>query len=139
MIRFLIALFALILLAAANDAAARGIEPGRWRITTIMSSPILSGSQTATSTQCVTREDLKHPRHAIDKRLQSDCRMASLVQDGNTYTWEVRCKVAHMSNKGTLRHGRGTMAGESRTTANLFGQKLDMSTKIFAKRLGPCT
>ena len=136
--RFLIKLFAAILLVAANDASARGIEPGQWRITTTMSSPMLAGSQTTTSTQCVTREDLKDPRRAIDKRLQSDCRTVSLVQNGNTYTWEVRCKIARMSNKGTLRHGRGTMAGESRTTANVFGQKLDMRTKIIAKRLGPC-
>ena len=136
--RFLITLFTATFLAAANDASARGIEPGQWRITTTMSSPILSGSQTATSTQCVTREDLKDPRRAIDKRLQSDCRTVSLVQDGNTYTWEVRCKVARMSNKGTLHHGRATMVGESRTTANVFGQKFDMRTKIIAKRLGPC-
>ena len=137
--RFLMKLFAAILLVAANDASARGIEPGQWRITTTMSSPMLAGSQTTTSTQCVTRADLKDPRRAIDKRLQSDCRTVSLVQNGNTYTWEVRCEIARMSNKGTLRRGRGTMAGESRTTANVFGQKLDVSTKIFAKRLGPCT
>lgn len=137
--RLLMPLFAAILLASANEAAARGIEPGQWRVTTTMSSPILSAPQTATSTQCVTREDLKDPRRAIDKRLQSDCKTVSLVQDGNTYTWEVRCKVARVSNRGTLRHGRGTMAGESRMTVNVFGQQLDMSTKIFAKRLGPCT
>ncbi len=62
--RFVIALFAVILAAVANDAAARDIEPGQWRITTTMSSPILSGPQTTTSTQCVTREDLKDPRRA---------------------------------------------------------------------------
>jgi len=137
--RFVIALFAVILAAVANDAAARDIEPGQWRITTTMSSPILSGPQTTTSTQCVTREDLKDPRRAINKRLQSDCRTVSLTQDGNTYSWEVRCALADMSNRGTLRHGHGTMTGKSLMTANVFGQKLDMSTKIFAKRLGPCT
>ena len=62
-----------------------------------------------------------------------------MTQDGNTYSWEVRCALADMSNRGTLRHGHGTMTGKSRMTANVFGQKLDMSTKIFAKRLGPCT
>ncbi len=137
--RFLITLIAAILLAAANDVVARGVEPGRWRVTTTMSSPILSGPQTTISTQCVTREDLKDPRRAINRRLQSDCRAVSLMQNGDTYTWEVRCTRAGMSNKGTLRHGRGTLAGESLMTANVFGQKLDMRTKIFAKRLGPCT
>ena len=137
--RFVTAVFAAVLATASDGAAARGIDPGQWQITTTMFSPILPGPQTKTGTQCVTPEDVKNPRRAIDKRLQSDCRAVSLRQSGDTYTWEVFCTQSGMSNKGTIRYGRGTMSGESRTTTNVTGEMLQMITKFSGKRLGPCT
>jgi len=136
--RFSLVLVAPILAAVAGDLAARGIEPGQWRITTTLHSPLLPGPQAATSRQCITREDVKDPSRAIDKRLRSDCRTVSLRQHGNLYTWEVHCAQSGLSSKGSMQHRPGTVAGESRMTADVFGQKLDMVTEFSGQRLGPC-
>lgn len=129
---------ALLVTFCGAAVAAQGMEPGEWQISTTMSTPMMQGAQTMTSTQCITPEQARDPGSAMGGDRQGDCKMVSSEHSGDAYTWEMRCEQSGMSGKGSMRFGPGTMESEMRMSGTMGGAKMEMLSKMSGKRLGPC-
>ncbi|OGA12152.1 MAG: hypothetical protein A3D95_15815 [Betaproteobacteria bacterium RIFCSPHIGHO2_12_FULL_69_13] len=130
-------LFGLALAAASAAAAAQELEPGEWRFTSTVTSPMLPKPQTMSVTQCVKREDAADSSRWMGKQ-DGDCKVTPGRKTGDSFSWEVSCPKSGMRGKGSVRYGRGTIESEIQMSGDMQGRKFDMLTKMSGRRLGPC-
>jgi hypothetical protein len=132
-------LLALALAAACAPALAEQMEPGEWQFDSIMTSPMIPKPQVSTSTRCVKPEEAADPDKMMAKpQEQGDCKITPSKPSADTYAWEMSCPKSGMKGSGIARYGRDTLEGEVKMSGEAYGRKIDMTTKISAKRLGPC-
>ncbi len=132
-------LLAAVLAVAGAPALAQGMEPGRWEITSTITSPAMPGMRPATRTQCFGPQQNWDPASMLDPgRGHPDCELTVTSPDPDDFTWTMQCPQSGKRGTGKLSYGRTSMQGEVRTSSSVGGQSFDTTQKISARRLGPC-
>lgn len=129
-----------LLLAAAMPALAQRLEPGEWAFTNTTSSKALKAPKTTTSRRCIRNEDAASPQRWMGQRPDLDCQMSGIKRGGDSVSWDIACTKTGWRGTGTASVGKGTMQAQTRignmhTTEK---SKIEISTKVNARRLGPC-
>ena len=131
-------LAALCALAAAPGTAA-ALEPGEWEFSSVSTSRLLPGPQTARFRRCIRPEEAQNPdKWMAEPSQQGDCRVIPGKKTADTYTWTMHCPHGNIRGAGSARLGRASMEGETNMTGELQGQKFEIRTRVTGKRLGPC-
>jgi len=130
----------LVLLATAGSgAAAQGMEPGEWELTTTIASPMMPQPQTMTVKRCIKAEDLAEPsRWMGGKPPGSDCTLTPQARDARGASWVMACPSSGMKGKGRARFTAGMMDSEMQMSGMQEGKKFELSTRTRGRRLGPC-
>jgi hypothetical protein len=129
---------AMLSLIACGPAAAQ-IEAGEWEFTSVSTSRLFPGPQTASFRRCIPKEEAANPdRWMSNPGPQSDCKITPGAKTANTYTWQMECPAAKMRGTGTARMTASTMDGETVMNGEVQGQKFELRTKVTGKRVGPC-
>lgn len=134
--RFLTAL----LLAACAPAFAASLQPGEWEINSTTTSPLFASGQSSVFKYCVTREDAEDPQAWMARQSEKgECKLTPGRRSADSMTWKMSCPKTSLSGSGAARlTGPGTAEGEIRLTGNFQGHAVQMSTRMFGRRLGPC-
>ena len=132
--------FALLLLVGACFPAwSQGVEPGEWELTTISTSRLLSTPQTVIFKRCVKKEDADHPeRWMVREANRNTCTVTPGARSGDTVSWEFSCPKNNLRGTGTATSHRTTLQGEMRTSLEVQGQRLEISTRATGRRIGDC-
>ena len=134
-----ILLAALFALAAAGARAQQDIMPGRWEITSTITSPAMPGMQPATRTQCFGPQQKWDPASMLDPgRGHPDCELTVTSARSDDFTWTMQCPQSGKRGSGKMRYGAISMQGQMRTESAIAGQGFNTTQKISARRLGPC-
>ena len=126
------------LAAFALPAAAQTMEPGEWEFTSTMTSPMLPKPQSATITECVSREDARDPTRFTGRDQTQGCKVTPGNRTSDSYSWTISCPAQGMSGEGRIRFGRGTIDGELRMVVDAQGQKMEMTSRTSGRLTGPC-
>jgi hypothetical protein len=131
-------LFITILLAAAAPARAQSILAGEWQITLGQSG--MPGAPAATATQCVSGYQAADPGVIARRaRPRADCTTTSAPAGEGEYKWTFDCPQSAMSGRGPMHYRSTEMSGEIHSSTRVGGARIDMTQKITARRVGPCT
>jgi hypothetical protein len=129
-----------LLLAAAMPALGQRLEPGDWAFTTTTTSNGLKAPLTTTTRRCIRNEDAASPQRWMAQRPDMDCQMSGITRGGDSVGWDIACRKSGWRGTGRATVGKGTLEAQTRmgnqhTTEK---NKIEVSSKINAKRLGPC-
>jgi hypothetical protein len=131
-------LLAALCCVAPQAALATELEPGEWEFTSISTSRLFPGPQTATFRRCIRQEEAQNPDRWMADPGQSDCKVIPGAKKGDTYTWVMECAGAKMRGTGSARLSRTSMEGETNMAGEVQGQKFELRTKVTGRRVGPC-
>jgi hypothetical protein len=132
-------LLAALCCLAAQAAAATELEPGEWEFTSVSTSRLLPGPQTARFRRCIRTEEARNPdKWMAEPSQQGDCKVIPGKKLDDTYTWTMRCPHGNIRGSGSARLRRTSMEGETNMTGELQGQKFEIRTRVTGQRLGPC-
>jgi Protein of unknown function (DUF3617) len=130
---------AAVLALAAAGARGEGMMPGRWEITSTITSPAMPGMRPATRTQCFGPQQNWDPASMLDPgRGHPDCELTVTSARPEDFAWTMRCPQSGKRGSGKMRYGATSMRGQLRTSSAVGGQRFDTTQKISARRLGPC-
>lgn len=128
-----------VLAATSLGAAAQGMEPGEWELTTTITSPMMPQPQTTTVTHCIKQEDLAEPSRWMGGTPPgSDCTLTPGTRDARGATWEMACPSSAMKGRGRARFSGGMMDSEMEMSGMAEGKQFELRTKTRGKRIGPC-
>ena len=128
-----------VLLGLCSHAAlAQTMAPGEWEFTTTATSAALPAPQIATQTQCVTKEDAADPTRFTGTGATEGCKVTPGARSASAYSWTVSCPAQGISGAGTVRFAGNSIDSESRVTADMQGQKFEMTSRTTGRLLGPC-
>jgi len=134
-----IVLAAALALCAAGARAA-GMMPGRWEISSTVTSPAMPGVRPATRTQCFGAQQNWDPASMLEPgRDHPDCEVTVTSARPEDFSWTMQCPQSGKRGSGKMRYGSTSMQGQMRTESAVGGQRFDITQKISARRLGPCT
>lgn len=124
------------LVALAGSAAAAGMKPGLWEITTTTEMPGMPFTPPPmTVTHCYTPEDVKDQQSVVPKQ-EGDCRITDLRSTGSRVTWKMVCS-GKQQGKGS---GEITFSGSTAYQGKMkfTTEGMTMNSSYKAKRLGEC-
>ena len=131
-------LFLAVMLAAAAPAWAQSIMAGEWQIT--LSQSGIQGAPPATGMQCVSGFEAGDPGVIARRaRPRADCTTTSTPAGEGEYAWTFDCPQSGMSGRGQMHYRSTEMSGEIHSSTRVGGARIDMTQKITARRVGPCT
>jgi hypothetical protein len=131
--------FAALCCFAPHAALANEIEPGEWEFTSVSTSRLLPGPQTARFRRCIRPEEARNPdKWMAEPSQQGDCKVIPGKKSADTYTWTMQCPHGNIRGSGSARLSRASMEGETNMTGEMQGQKFEIRTRVSGKRLGPC-
>lgn len=138
-LRSVLAVFAVGLTLSSLGIAAPTMKPGLWEITTSMEGAGMPASMPPTKIKhCYRAEDLKDLRNTVPEK-NSNCKVSNWKESGNTVTWNMACTGEHaMTGSGRITYSGDSYAGTNKMTMSHGGQKMTMSQKYNAKRVGDC-
>ena len=134
-----IVLFAL-LAAASLCAAAQNMQPGEWRFTTTMTSPMMQQPQVGTTSKCVSKADADDPASFMGGDNAAGCDITRGPSAPGSYSWTLSCEKQGVSGTGKASYGPDRIESEIRMTVTMKegGQKIDMTNRTVGRYLGPC-
>lgn len=134
-----LALFVLGSTFASLTVAAPVMKPGLWEITMKMEGAGMPASISPTKVRhCYRAEDLKDLRNTLPEK-NSNCKVSDWKESGNTVSWNMACTGEHaMTGSGSITYSGETYTGTTKMTMTHGGQKMTMSQKYSAKRVGDC-
>jgi hypothetical protein len=128
-----------VLLALCSQfALAQTMNPGEWEFKTTATSPALPAPQVSTQTQCITKEDAADPTRFTGTGAAEGCKVTPGTRSADAYSWTVSCPAQGISGEGRVRFSPGSIDGETRVTADVQGQKIEMASRTTGRLLGPC-
>ena len=135
-----IALFGL-LAAASLSAAAQNMQPGEWRFTTTMTSPMMQQPQIGTASKCVSKEEANDPASFMGGDNAAGCNITRGESAPGSYSWTIACEKQGVTGTGKATFDLTKIESEIRMTVALKegGQKIEMTNRTQGRYLGPCT
>jgi len=130
-----IALLAFLL--AAMPALAQKVEPGEWQITSTVTGAMFPKPQIRTEAHCMTKGDVDDPKRWLGQ-MGADCTVTPTKQGADHYSWTVACPKSAMRGSGNMRWTRTTMDIDMDLASEKQGKKVEMRSKVSARRVGPC-
>lgn len=131
-----------IAIAAGCAGAAWGfsIEPGLWKTTTTMTSPMMPQGKTETRTKCVTKEEAAQDFLATLSDKDSACTVTDRKESGDTLEFTMSCpsKMGAATAKGSFTSKGDTGSGKMEMTMNVQGTAMTFTQRFDAQRVGPC-
>lgn len=128
-----------ILVLSLNPCFAAELEPGEWEFTSISTSRLFPGPQTASFKRCIRKEEAANPDKWMSQPdPQGDCKLTPMAKTADSYTWAMECPKANMRGTGSARMSGATMEGETLMNGEVQGRKFELRTKVTGRRLGPC-
>src|SRR5574340_1107410 len=129
-----------VLLAACAPALAASLQPGEWEVNSTTTSPLFASAQNSVFKYCVTKEDAQDPEAWMARqREKGECKLTPGKRDAESMTWEMSCPRTNLTGSGAARlTGPATAEGQINLTGNFQGHAVQMSTRMHARRLGPC-
>ena len=128
-----------VLLAALAPAVfAQAMEPGEWEFNSVLSGPSLPKPQTATITQCISKEDASDPTRFTSGEQTMGCTVQPGARTADSYQWSLSCPDKGVSGDGKVRFTRRTIEAEIRTTVAMEDRKVEMLSRVSGRLLGPC-
>ena len=131
-------LLAAVLTAWTFAASAQAMDPGEWEFTTTMTSPMLPKPQSATTSQCISKEDAADPTRFASNDQTQGCTIKPGKRGPSTYEWGVTCPVQGLTGDGKLKYTRNTMDAEIKMRVDMQDTKMDMFSKVSGRWLGAC-
>lgn len=134
------AVFAVGLMLSTLGVAAPVMKPGLWEITMSMEGAGMPSSMIPPTKvkHCYRAEDLKDLRNTVPEK-NSNCQVSDWKESGNTVTWSLSCTGKNaMTGSGSITYSGDTYSGVNKMTMTHGGQKMTMSQKYSAKRVGDC-
>jgi Protein of unknown function (DUF3617) len=128
----------LLLALCAQVSFAQTMAPGEWEFTTTATSAALPAPQVTTQTQCVSGEDAADPTRFSGTGAAEGCKVTPGSRSTDAYDWTVSCPAQGISGEGRVRFAVNSIDSESRVTADLQGQKIEMTSRTTGRLLGPC-
>ncbi|HIJ59084.1 MAG TPA: DUF3617 family protein [Nitrospirae bacterium] len=120
-----------------NTASAQGIQKGLWEITieTEMEGAPMK-IPPMTNQACVTSD--KYIPDNPEKN--TNCKMVSSKQEGNTLAWKSICKdkESTIESTGKMIYSGNTFVGNMNTKIIQNGENINTKTTMKGKYLGPC-
>lgn len=142
--RALWATFAALLAASSVPALAADLSPGLWEITLETQIAAQPGfkPEPMRLKQCLTAADTKDPSALLGGLANpgaSGCSYSDKSYSGNTFRFTMQCAGSFgMQSHGEVTFSADAMSGTVSATANVGGEKAELSNKISARRLGGC-
>ena len=125
-----------VLLVPVSELFAINVNEGQWAITVEAEMPGMPMKMPPmTMQQCITANSLV-PK---DSGQQPNCKMENSSVQGNTVTWTMVCQQPEgtLTSKGRVTYSGDTFEGETKTTIP-GEEKMEMTSKMKGKRIGPC-
>lgn len=124
---------------SSAGAAAPSMKPGLWEITMKMEGAGMPASIPPTKIQhCYRAEDLKDLRNTVPEK-NPNCKVSNWKESGHTVTWNMACTGEHaMTGSGSITYSGDSYTGTNKMTMTHGGQKMTMTQKYSAKRVGDC-
>lgn len=122
----------------ALPAAAQTMEPGEWQFTGTMTMSVQPAPQVTKFTQCVTKAQAENPIGLATQGQPSGCTLTPGARTGDGQSWTMACPKEGMTGSGKMSFGRGTMESEVQMTIEAQGEKMQVQSRISARRVGPC-
>ena len=131
-------LLAAVLTAWTFAASAQAMDPGEWEFTTTMTSPMLPKPQSATTSQCISKEDAADPTRFASNDQTQGCTIKPGKRGTGAYEWGVTCPVQGLTGDGKLKYTRNTMEAEIKMRVDMQDTKMDMLSKVSGRWMGAC-
>lgn len=131
-------------LALCAPAQAADLSPGLWEITLETQATRQPGfaPEPFRLTQCLTEADARDPSALLGGLANpgaSGCTYTDKTYSGNTFRFSMQCAGSFaIRSQGEVRFTADTMRGTINAVANVGAEKLTLSNKISARRLGGC-
>jgi len=131
-----------IVIAVGFASAAWGfsIEPGLWKTTTTMTSPMMPEGKTETRTKCVTKEDAEGDFLATLSDKDSPCKVSERKESGDTLEFAMECpnQMGAAKAQGSFTSKGDSGSGRMDMTMSIQGKTMKFSQTFEATRVGPC-
>ena len=140
--RFL--LLCLLPAALAGTAHAQDISPGMWEILVVSRVPASPGftPDPVKQNQCLTAQDARDPARLLGGLATpgaTGCTYGDSNRSGNTMRFTMQCAgTLNLRAQGEVNFTPDTISGTINTTSDLAGQKVEMQSRIAARRIGGC-
>lgn len=120
-------------------AAAAGMQPGLWEITTRMEMPGMPMQMPPQTVQhCYTKKDLDEGKSAVPRADDKSCQVKDYTLKGTTATWTMVCTGKEaMTGTGTMTWTSNSYTGNMKSKIK-DGDTLEMALNWTGKRLGDC-
>jgi hypothetical protein len=125
-------------LAISSPALAQTMDAGEWEFTTTVNSPSMPEPQTAKILQCMSKEDAADPTRFATNDTTQGCVVKQVARATGSYEWQVSCPPQGLTGDGKLRYTRTTLNAEIRLKVEMDDKKVDTTSRISARRMGPC-
>lgn len=135
---------ALSALAFSPPGVAADMAPGLWEITLETRIAAQPGFTPAPfrMQQCLTAADVRDPSALLGGLANPGARGCSYSDksySGNTFRFSMQCEGSFgIKSRGEVAFSADTMNGTISATADVGGEKTELSNKISAHRLGGC-
>jgi len=134
----------LLPLVICGSATAQDISPGMWEIMMVSKVPASPGfaPEPFRLNQCLTAADARDPSRLLGGMATpgaTGCTYGDASRSGNTLHFTMQCSgTLNLRAQGDVNFTPDTISGTVNTTSDLAGQKVEMQSRIAARRIGGC-
>lgn len=98
--------------SAPAATAPLAIKPGMWETTTVIENTVANSRRSIVARSCVTAADAANPQRLVPAQREPgmQCENQNVKRDGPTVAWNIACKSADGSQKGS---GKISLSAES--------------------------
>ncbi|MFH1605222.1 MAG: DUF3617 family protein [Pseudomonadota bacterium] len=129
-------------MALCASAQAADLSPGLWEITIETRVAAQPAPEPFRLTQCLTAADARDPSALLGGLANpgaSGCTYTNKTFSGNTFRFSMQCAGSFaIRSQGEVSFTSDTMNGTIDAAADLGAEKVKLSNKISARRLGGC-
>ena len=116
-------------------------RPGLWDLTVTTTAEGADGVfGPYTSSQCLTKEDVRNPEKLLGENGVNACTYGDKVYQGSSFSFTVQCGGAvPMSGSGKINYTSDTLQGTMDIAADLQGLPVNTKSAVTGKRRGDCS
>jgi len=128
----------------AGTAHAQDISPGMWEILVVARVPADPGfaPEPFKANQCLTAQDARDPARLLGGLATpgaTGCTYGDSTRTGGTMRFSMQCAgTLNLRAQGEVNFTPDTISGTINTTSDLAGQKVEMQSRVAARRVGGC-
>lgn len=124
----------------AGTAWGFNIEPGMWKTTTTMTSPMMPQGKTETRSKCVTSEEAEGDFLSTLSDKDSPCKVTERKESGDTLEFAMECpnQMGAAKAQGSFTSKGDSGSGKMDMTMTMQGNTMKFQQTFEAKRIGPC-